>query len=452
MGILDDAIREHLDLKRKHGARDADLREIEDEAFGSTDRPDPFAANELFNEVGSPGSAGPEGSAAPPDQPGGLAGVEEPIGLSEPDAQEEEPTRVVEPEVPRPSEPEALRPSEPAPEEPSPEPISPPEGSAPIPGQVELPGQDEIPGQERLDDPLEGYQRSTESDPEADLAPEADVAPEADLAPEADRGSEPAPRSDSQSLEDLIAEEEPFPEDAAAPPHAPSPEDSVLPPAPDREGALEAQEPEPEPAPEPEPPSEPESSVPEPPPPPPATGPEPPGRARGRVDVPTQEHPAPGDTGGLPPLPPEEPGFEPEPLEPVDEAPSREEPLPEPEPYAEEPAGEGGSPALYDFETDEESLSSSPAPADDFEALGPAEEEGSYVEDDEDLFAEEPSGTELPAEEPGTAVRPALEDQEVYEGGAPDPEETYEEEEDEGEEGLWFEKGPPQDFDFDDDK
>ena len=51
MGILDDAIREHLDLKRKHGARDTDLREIEDEAFGSTDRPDPFAANELFNEV-----------------------------------------------------------------------------------------------------------------------------------------------------------------------------------------------------------------------------------------------------------------------------------------------------------------------------------------------------------------------------------------------------------------
>ena len=38
MGILDDAIREHLDLKRKHGARDAELREIEDEAFGSGDR------------------------------------------------------------------------------------------------------------------------------------------------------------------------------------------------------------------------------------------------------------------------------------------------------------------------------------------------------------------------------------------------------------------------------
>ena len=63
MGILDDAIREHLDLKRKHGAHDADLREIEDEAFGSTDRPDPFAANELFNEVSSP-AGGAEAAGA----------------------------------------------------------------------------------------------------------------------------------------------------------------------------------------------------------------------------------------------------------------------------------------------------------------------------------------------------------------------------------------------------
>ena len=44
MGILDDAIREHLDLKRRHGARDAELREIEEDAFGSGERPDPFAA------------------------------------------------------------------------------------------------------------------------------------------------------------------------------------------------------------------------------------------------------------------------------------------------------------------------------------------------------------------------------------------------------------------------
>ena len=44
MGILDDAIREHLDLKRSHGARETELREIEDEAFGQGDQPDAFVA------------------------------------------------------------------------------------------------------------------------------------------------------------------------------------------------------------------------------------------------------------------------------------------------------------------------------------------------------------------------------------------------------------------------
>src|SRR5882762_8835683 len=145
MGILDDAIREHLDLKRKHGARDADLREIEDEAFGSTDRPDPFAANELFNEVSATGTAQAEPGEAPSEMPG--LDEEEPSGLIDPDlGGREEPTRLVEPE--------ALRPSEPSTDAPEPElpadPISPPEGLGPIPGQVELP-EEEIPGQESLD-------------------------------------------------------------------------------------------------------------------------------------------------------------------------------------------------------------------------------------------------------------------------------------------------------------
>src|SRR3954453_21852969 len=106
MGILDDAIREHLDLKHKHGAHDADLREIEDEAFGSTDRPDPFAANELFNEVSSPGEAASQPPDAGSDEPAGLSEIEvpgelsdleAPGALSEPDAGGEEPTRLVEP-------------------------------------------------------------------------------------------------------------------------------------------------------------------------------------------------------------------------------------------------------------------------------------------------------------------------------------------------------------------
>jgi hypothetical protein len=46
MSILDDAIREHLELKRAHGADEAELKKLEDEAFGPAERPgesDPFA-------------------------------------------------------------------------------------------------------------------------------------------------------------------------------------------------------------------------------------------------------------------------------------------------------------------------------------------------------------------------------------------------------------------------
>ena len=39
MGILDDAIRQHLELKRQHGAREAELQQLEDEAFGPPTRP-----------------------------------------------------------------------------------------------------------------------------------------------------------------------------------------------------------------------------------------------------------------------------------------------------------------------------------------------------------------------------------------------------------------------------
>ncbi len=39
MGILDDAIRQHLDLKRRLGAEDDELARLEDEAFGPPTRP-----------------------------------------------------------------------------------------------------------------------------------------------------------------------------------------------------------------------------------------------------------------------------------------------------------------------------------------------------------------------------------------------------------------------------
>jgi hypothetical protein len=45
MGILDEAIKEHLELKRQHGAGDSELKKLEDEAFGPTERPGGEAAD-----------------------------------------------------------------------------------------------------------------------------------------------------------------------------------------------------------------------------------------------------------------------------------------------------------------------------------------------------------------------------------------------------------------------
>jgi hypothetical protein len=415
MGILDDAIREHLDLKRRHGARDAELREIEDEAFGAGEQPDPFVAGELYTEVGSSETPG---SQVAPSEIADVGG--------------EEPTRLVEPEALRPSEP----PSAPEPET-SDEAIG-AEPASQIPGQVELPGQDEVPGQEQLGEGPEAHPAMDE--PESYRPAEEPSEPPSEEMPEPPSEEMPEPPATSESLEELIAEEEPFPEDSEAPP-APGPADA------ERESRPL------EPEPSAEAPPEPEPAVPDPPPPPPEPGAEPPGRARGRVDVPTQEHPPPGETGDLPPLPGDEqelgrPDTSYElPPHPLEEPPSTEEPAATEEPISdEEPlpdeqsASASDGPQLYDFETDEDSVpppSGRSAVDDDFEALGPAEEEAPYL-DEEEPFPEEES----------TAVRPAVEDEEDEDSSG---ERRRRFERDEGEEGLWFEKGPPKDFDFDDD-
>ncbi len=90
MSILDDAIREHLELKRAHGADDAEIKKLEDEAFGPPqrpDQPDPFAEAPTEFLV-APGT--------------GVEAVDEPGGRRAPniaDLQEA-------PEVPQPQEPE----------------------------------------------------------------------------------------------------------------------------------------------------------------------------------------------------------------------------------------------------------------------------------------------------------------------------------------------------------
>lgn len=100
MGIFDDAIREHLELKRQHGAADDELQELEDEAFGSAERPGAPGEGDSFAEA-------PTEFMAQPDVP-----VEE-------EAVSEEAVSVDEPEPPAPSPPgaEPAPPAEPAEEE-----------------------------------------------------------------------------------------------------------------------------------------------------------------------------------------------------------------------------------------------------------------------------------------------------------------------------------------------
>jgi hypothetical protein len=66
MGLLDDAIREHLELKRKHGANPEDVARQEQEALG------PGQRNEF---------AQPEGAAPAPREP---AAPEEPAAVAAP--------------------------------------------------------------------------------------------------------------------------------------------------------------------------------------------------------------------------------------------------------------------------------------------------------------------------------------------------------------------------------
>jgi hypothetical protein len=73
MGILDEAIRDHLELKRRGGAAEGDLRRLEDEAFGPPRRPDepqigsPAAASEVSTSSAvaePPPAERPEAAAA----------------------------------------------------------------------------------------------------------------------------------------------------------------------------------------------------------------------------------------------------------------------------------------------------------------------------------------------------------------------------------------------------
>ena len=118
MGIFDEAIREHLDLKRRQGVDEGELKELEDEAFGLPARPGD-----------EPALATDEGSAEPQPQPSEPTPVEAEVAApaAEPPAVEEEPEAVPEPhdeEAPHGDallEEEGAAPPEPPAEEPVPD-------------------------------------------------------------------------------------------------------------------------------------------------------------------------------------------------------------------------------------------------------------------------------------------------------------------------------------------
>ncbi|MCW3011682.1 MAG: hypothetical protein JWO90_2086, partial [Solirubrobacterales bacterium] len=52
MGLLDDAIRQHLELKRRHGADPSDVAKLEHEAFGPIEREDALEVADARTPVG----------------------------------------------------------------------------------------------------------------------------------------------------------------------------------------------------------------------------------------------------------------------------------------------------------------------------------------------------------------------------------------------------------------
>jgi hypothetical protein len=138
MGILDDAIKEHLELKRRHGAADDELKQLEDEAFGAAERPgdegsapDPLAEapTEFMSqpdlEPGPAAEAAPQQAVPEADEgPGRRSGRAEIADLQEAPASEPEKSAL---EVEEPAEEESPAMEHEAVPELPPEPVAEPE-------------------------------------------------------------------------------------------------------------------------------------------------------------------------------------------------------------------------------------------------------------------------------------------------------------------------------------
>lgn len=144
MSILDDAIREHLELKRQHGADEAELKRLEDEAFGPPGRPEePDALAEAPTEFMATPEAAEAGETAEGGRRINVADLQEPP----PAAPREEPQIEAKEE------------------------IEPPQAEAPVapaedPAQAAPPAEEELPAMEHEvvpeEEPLADAGHSTE--------------------------------------------------------------------------------------------------------------------------------------------------------------------------------------------------------------------------------------------------------------------------------------------------
>jgi hypothetical protein len=146
MGIFDEAIREHLELKRQHGADDSELRELEDEAFG------------------------------PPARPGQPSG--EPVAEPPPiQALQEAPTTLeTPPEPPRPAPEPAAQPSAPEPAAEAPEQVSEPAEPVPAPPEPAIEEQQAM--EHSIESPPEAEITAAETEEHPPPEPPAEAAPE----------------------------------------------------------------------------------------------------------------------------------------------------------------------------------------------------------------------------------------------------------------------------------
>lgn len=250
MGILDEAIREHLELKRQHGAGDSELKKLEDEAFGQAERPGEEAGQGSLSEAPTELVAQPEAAEEkparrepsiadlqePPPSPGEEVAMEHDVVGEEPEpagstteerqAIAEQPTELFEiaeepAEAPSPTDEELVE-----------EEIAEPRLS-PADPLTEL-EEDEAAAEVSIQGPAPDDDEEYEDEDDA-FWNEQRLSDELDQALEAPRRSEPEPADEVEQEEEVEPEvepaqgEEPEPEDApAAEAPAPRHDDDVL--------------------------------------------------------------------------------------------------------------------------------------------------------------------------------------------------------------------------------